>query len=73
MPLRNLLILISFLVCSLVCYGKAPHNRYLPMIDRAMQLVGQYYVDDVSERQLFEKHEKLMSLQIANYEYLDFN
>ena len=49
MPLRNLLILISFSVCSLVCYGKAPHNRYLPMLERAMQLVEQYYVDDVSE------------------------
>ena len=54
MPLRNLLILISFSICSLVCYGKAPHNRFSPMIDRAMQLVDQYYVEDVSQRELFE-------------------
>ena len=67
MPLRNLLILISFLVCSLVCYGKAPHNRYLPMIDRAMQLVGQYYVDDVSERQLFENAMKGMVSGLDQY------
>ena len=67
MPLRNLLILISFSVCSLVCYGKAPHNRYLPMLERAMQLVEQYYVDDVSERQLFENAMKGMVSGLDQY------
>ena len=54
MPLRNLLVLFSFSVCSFVCYGTAPHNRFSPMIDRAMQLVEKYYVEDVSQRELFE-------------------
>lgn len=67
MPLRNLLILISFSACSLICYGKASHNRYLPMIDRAMQLVGQYYVDDVTERELFENAMKGMVSGLDQY------
>ena len=54
MPLRNLLVLISFLAGSLICYGRAPHNRFSPMLDRAMQLVDQYYVEAVPQRELFE-------------------
>ncbi|HCK42706.1 MAG TPA: S41 family peptidase [Planctomycetaceae bacterium] len=67
MPLRNLLILISFSVCSLICYGKAPRNRYLPMIDRAMQLVRQEYLDDVTERELFENAMKGMVSGLDQY------
>jgi len=67
MPLRNLLVLISFLVGSLICYGRAPRNRFVPMIDRAMQLVDEYYVEEVPQRQLFENAMKGLAAGLDEY------
>jgi len=67
MPLRNLLVLISFLAGSLICYGRTPHNRFSPMLDRAMQLVDQYYVEEVPQRELFENAMKGLASGLDEY------
>ena len=54
MPLRNLTVIFVMAVFSLICYQKAEHNRYASSVAEAMQLVEDYYVEEVDSRELFE-------------------
>ncbi|MEX0819974.1 MAG: S41 family peptidase, partial [Pirellulaceae bacterium] len=54
MPPRNLTIIFFAAILSLVCYHKAERNRYASGVAYAMDLVSEYYVDEVDSRALFE-------------------
>lgn len=54
MPPRNLTIIFLAAIMSLICYHKAERNRYASGIADAMDLVSEYYVDEVDSRTLFE-------------------
>ncbi|MBC8356147.1 MAG: S41 family peptidase [Planctomycetes bacterium] len=54
MPPRNLTIIFFAAILSLICYHKAERNRYASGIADAMDLVSEYYVEDVDSRTLFE-------------------
>ncbi|MCA9121884.1 MAG: S41 family peptidase [Planctomycetaceae bacterium] len=54
MPPRNLTIIFFAAILSLVCYHKAERNRYATGVAEAMELVSEYYVEDVDSRTLFE-------------------
>ena len=54
MPLRNLTVIFVTAVFSLICYQKAEHNRFASTVSEAMQLVEEFYVEEVDSRELFE-------------------
>lgn len=54
MPPRNLTIIFMAAILSLLCYHKAERNRYATGVATAMDLVSEYYVDEVDSRALFE-------------------
>jgi carboxyl-terminal processing protease len=54
MPPRNLTIIFFAAILSLICYHKAERNRYVSGIADAMELVSEYYVEEVDSRTLFE-------------------
>lgn len=54
MPLRNLLVLFVAAVVSLACYQRAARNRYVGTLAEAMNLIDDYYVEPVDNRELFE-------------------
>ena len=54
MPLRNLLLLFVAAVVSLACYQRAARNRYVGTLAEAMNLIDEYYVEPVDNRELFE-------------------
>lgn len=54
MPPRNLTMIFFVAILSLICNRKAERNRYASGIADAMDLVSEYYVDDVDTRKLFE-------------------
>ena len=54
MPLRNLYILVTAIVVSLVCYFHAPRNRYASTLNDAMNLITREYLEEVEPRVLFE-------------------
>jgi len=54
MPTRNLSVLFLAGIVSLICYGKAPRNRYASVIVEAMGIVERNSLQDVEQRELFE-------------------
>lgn len=54
MPPRNLTIIFFAAIMSLICYHKAEKNRYASAVADAMDLVSEYYVEEVKSRTLFE-------------------
>ncbi|HJN08384.1 MAG TPA: S41 family peptidase [Pirellulaceae bacterium] len=54
MPLRNLTVIFVTAVFSLICYQKAEHNRHASSVAEAMQLIEDFYVEEVDSRELFE-------------------
>lgn len=54
MPPRNLTIIFFAAILSLICYHKAERNRYASGVADAMELVSEYYVEEVDSRTLFE-------------------
>ena len=54
MPPRNLTIIFIAAIMSLICYHKAERNRYASSVADAMELVSEYYVEEVDSRTLFE-------------------
>ncbi|MDA1053813.1 MAG: S41 family peptidase [Planctomycetota bacterium] len=54
MPPRNLTIIFFAAILSLLCYRKAERNRYASGVADAMDLVSEYYVEEVDSRTLFE-------------------
>lgn len=54
MPPRNLTIIFFSAILSLICYSKAEKNRYASSVANAMDMVSDYYVDEVDSRALFE-------------------
>ncbi len=54
MPPRNLTIIFFAAITSLICYHKAERNRYASGVADAMDLVSEYYVEDVDSRTLYE-------------------
>lgn len=54
MPIRNLMLILSTCFVSLLCYEKAPRNRYASTLASAMDLIEQYYVEPIESRDLFE-------------------
>lgn len=60
MPRRNVYLLLSIVVVSLVCYQKADssyRSRYGRMTDtivRVMEQIDRHYIEEVNDRQLFE-------------------
>ncbi|MEO8498412.1 MAG: S41 family peptidase [Planctomycetota bacterium] len=54
MPPRNLTIIFFAAILSLICYRKAERNRYASGVADAMDLVSEYYVEEVDSRTLFE-------------------
>ncbi|MBI2478096.1 MAG: S41 family peptidase [Planctomycetia bacterium] len=54
MPPRNLTIIFFAAILSLICYHKAERNRYASGVADAMELVSEYYVEEVDSRSLFE-------------------
>ncbi len=54
MPPRNLTIIFVTAILSLICYSKAEKNRYASSVANAMEMVSEYYVDEVDSRRLFE-------------------
>lgn len=54
MPPRNLTIIFCAAIMSLICYHKAEKSRYASAVADAMDLVSEYYVEEVDSRTLFE-------------------
>jgi carboxyl-terminal processing protease len=54
MPLRNLLILLGAMSLSVVCYVKAPGNRYANLMAQGIRLVTAHSVHETTDRDLFE-------------------
>jgi carboxyl-terminal processing protease len=54
MPLRNLVVLFTAAVLSLVCYERAARNRYVGTLTEAMNIITQQYIDEVDSRVLFD-------------------
>ena len=54
MPPRNLTIIFITAILSLICYHKAERNRYASGVADAIDLVSEYYVEEVDSRTLFE-------------------
>ncbi len=54
MPTRNLTVLFLAAIVSLICYGKAPRNRYASVIVEAMGIVERNSLQEVEPRELFE-------------------
>jgi len=54
MPPRNLTVIFFAAILSLICYHKAERNRYASGVADAMELVSEYYVEEVDSRTLFE-------------------
>lgn len=80
MPRRNLLILVTAAVVSLVCYRQAIRNQYGATLSEALTIVDREYIDEVEPRILFEgaMHGMLGQLdQNSGYtppdEYTQFN
>lgn len=54
MPPRNLTMIFFAAILSLICYHKAERNRYASGVADAMDLVSEFYVEEVDSRTLFE-------------------
>ena len=54
MPPRNVLIILTTAILSLICHLKAERSRYSSQIGEAMKLIEDLYVDEVQPRDLFE-------------------
>jgi carboxyl-terminal processing protease len=67
MPPRNLTIIFFAAILSLVCYHKAERNRYVSGIADAMELVSEYYVEEVDSRTLFENAMNGMASGLDQY------
>lgn len=58
MPPRNLTIIFFAAILSLVCYHKAERNRYATGVAEAMELVSEYYVEDVDSHAIRERDDR---------------
>ncbi len=67
MPFRNILILMAAALISFACYGKAERNRYSATVTEAMMLVSDYYVDEVTPRDLFQNAMQGMVSELDPY------
>lgn len=54
MPTRNLVLLITLLAFSAICYLKAPGNYYATQVAEAMELISRASLEPVELRELFE-------------------
>ena len=54
MPPRNVLVLFTATVVSMLCYERAVRNRYAASVSSAMNLVTERYVSEVDSSDLFE-------------------
>jgi carboxyl-terminal processing protease len=67
MPLRNTLTIIVVAIVSLICYERAPRNRFASIISHAMKLVEDNYIEEVPERELFENAMRGMVNELDQY------
>jgi carboxyl-terminal processing protease len=67
MPVRNIVTIVVAAIVSVVCFEKASHSRYARTLVHAMQIIENNYVDEVSQRQLFENAMDGMASQLDEY------
>lgn len=67
MPLRNTLTIIVVAIVSLICYERAPRNRFASILSHAMKIVEDNYIEEVHERDLFENAMRGMVNELDQY------
>lgn len=72
MPLRNLLILLFVALGCVFCYHRATRNPFATDLDQALEQIRDNYVENVSDRALFEGAMNGMVKQLDDYsQYID--
>lgn len=64
---RNVLIILTTAILSLVCHLKAERSRYSSQLGEAMKMIEDLYVEDVPARELFENAMQGMASGLDQY------
>jgi len=72
MSARNILVIVSAALISVICYHRSVHTRYAGLLADVMGTISAQYVEPVSQRDLFEGAMEGMTRRLDEYSgYID--
>jgi len=72
MSARNLLVIVTAALVSVICYHRSVHTRYAGLLADCMGTISSLYIEPVSQRELFEGAMEGMTRRLDQYSgYID--